>query len=213
MKHSILLVLLISGCFQPKLAEHLACGPDGACPPGQTCGIDSLCHREGEPATLDSGVTQDSATGVDAPPGDAATDAMVDAAPVGCQSNADCPAPDPCTQPGTCNLGTHVCAFTPVSCTQLDSDCAVGVCDPTNGACTAMPRNENQSCGAGMTCGAFGQCSGFSDACDESGTQSRTCTNNTCHAGACVGTTMTDTASCMRGATDQIGRATGREKE
>lgn len=193
---ALVVVLFLSGCFNPKLAERLACGPGGACPPGQTCGADLVCHRPGEAIPDAPGGARDGAPGT-------ASDAKPDAAPVGCQSNVDCATPpDPCSQAGTCDLGTHLCTFPAVTCTQLDSECAVGACDPTNGACVAMPRNENASCGAGTTCGAFGVCGGFADTCDESGTQSRSCTVNACHAGACVGTPMTDSASCTRASTD-----------
>ena len=207
------ILCVIAGCFRPKLAEHLACGADGSCPPGQACGADQRCHGPGDTVADATIALHDGAVDATAdathvlPP-----DASIDAPPVGCQNNADCATPpDPCSLAGSCNHATHMCTFPPVTCTQLDSDCAVGVCDSTNGTCVAMARNESNSCGAGTTCGAFGQCGGFADACDENGSQSRTCTVNTCHAGACVGTMMTDTAACQRGSTD--GAACGTQSE
>jgi len=200
---------LAAGCFDPKLAADLACGPGGACPPGQACAADGRCHAPGDrPIDAPGGDPADASRGdsADARPDaapDAQADAMPDAAPFGCQGNDDCAVPpDLCSQAGTCDLATHVCSFPPVTCTQLDSDCAQGVCDLASGACVAMPRNEDASCGAGTVCDPFGPCGGFSDVCDESGTQSRTCMVNTCHAGACTGATMADTAACQRASTD-----------
>jgi hypothetical protein len=203
------LAVLVAGCFNPRFGERLACGPDGECPPGQTCAADGLCHAPGDPIPdAPSGAHADApradAPIADAPVADARPDAAPpDAPPVGCQGNPDCATPpDLCSMAGTCNLATHTCSYPPVVCTQLDSDCAKGVCDPSNGTCVAMARNENASCGAGTVCGPFGTCGGFADACAESGVQSRACTVNTCHAGACTGASTTDTASCVRGSTD-----------
>jgi hypothetical protein len=60
--------------------------------------------------------------------------------------------------------------------------------------------NQGEPCGDGvLACGAFSSCGGFADACDESGTQSRSCTDSTCQAGVCVkGDAYTDSRSCQR---------------
>jgi hypothetical protein len=200
-----LIAAALAGCFSPSFADHLACGPGGACPPGRTC-VDAICRAPDElvidaPVVVDDPIGADAAA-ADAAAADAAPDARPDAAPVGCQGDPDCATPpDKCSTAGTCDLGTHMCRFPAVSCTQLDGDCTVGACDPGSGACVAMPRHEGNSCGAGTSCGPFGPC-GFADACAENGTQSRACTSHTCHAGACVGASTTDTAACQRGSTD-----------
>lgn len=51
---------------------------------------------------------------------------------------------------------------------------------------------------ASTTCGSYGSCGGFSSTCAESGTQSRTCTDYTCNAGACTGANRTESQACTR---------------
>ena len=59
-------------------------------------------------------------------------------------------------------------------------------------------RNTNgDSCGA-TSCTGFGGCGGFDTTCDESGTQSRTCTDYTCNAGSCRSNARTESQSCGR---------------
>jgi len=39
-----LAIVVLAGCFDPKLAAHLKCAqPDNWCPPSQTCGADGFC--------------------------------------------------------------------------------------------------------------------------------------------------------------------------
>jgi hypothetical protein len=140
----------------------------------------AACGPVRDPAVNDGGGTHDSSTQE-------------------CQADMDCATPpDRCSMPGTCDLETHRCEFPSVACPQFDSDCTIGTCDLTNGACVAMPRNEGASCGSGIVCGQFGTCGGFADVCAENGKQSRTCTANTCQAGMCVGMTTTEVADCQR---------------
>ena len=75
---------------------------------------------------------------------------------------------DPCVDgPFVCTSGA--CTGTPVSCSNLDSDCAVGLCDE-NGACQADPLPDDSFC---------------SD--DDDGTVS-----DGCAGGSCVGTLIGD---------------------
>jgi len=40
----VLAILVLAGCFDPKLTAHLPCAqPDNWCPPPQTCGADQFC--------------------------------------------------------------------------------------------------------------------------------------------------------------------------
>jgi hypothetical protein len=57
---------------------------------------------------------------------------------------------------------------------------------------------DGNSCGPDQ-CGAFGLCSNFSDVCDESGTQTRTCNPQVCGGGACgLGGGYTEMQDCTR---------------
>jgi hypothetical protein len=131
--------------------------------------------------------------------GEAVADAgEPDATPVACDGPEDCDSPDdPCLLPGTCE--DSVCHFPQVDCSELDSECTRGVCDD-EGECQARNIRQDMECGDGiMSCGAFGACGGFADMCDESGSESRSCTDSTCQSGACVtGAVYTDTRGCSR---------------
>lgn len=175
MKRSIILLALVSGCFNPKFKEQLACGANGECPPGRTCGADMMCHA-----------------------GDASVDVMPDAPPVACNVDADClNAPDACTVNGVCDTTQHLCVYQPRDCSAMADECNDGGCDAQAG-CVKVPANENLACGQGNVCGTFGACGSFSSTCDSSGTQSRTCTMYTCQAGACTGNQYNDSQTCSR---------------
>jgi len=121
-----------------------------------------------------------------------------DATPVDCDGPEDCMNPDdPCLLPGTCEDNT--CHFPAKDCSDLDGECSRGVC-ADNGECEARPIRQDMACGDGiMDCGGFSACGEFADTCDESGTQSRACTDSTCQAGACVtGGAYLDIRSCQR---------------
>ena len=120
-----------------------------------------------------------------------------DATPVACDGPEDCMNPDdPCLEPGTCE--DSVCHFTAKDCSEFDSDCTAGIC--RDGTCESKVVREAMPCGAGeMDCGAFGACGGFADTCDESGTQTRSCTDSTCQSGECVtGAAYDDSRGCSR---------------
>jgi hypothetical protein len=174
---------ILSGCFNPRPAANLLCGPAGECPSGQTCGLDGRCHAA------------DAVT-------DAPVDSPPDAPPVACQSDMDCRTPpDTCSTQGTCNLASFTCTFPAVDCSSMTDECNLGVCDVSAGGCMARPRNEGNACGAGTECGPFGACGGFDATCDNSGTQMRACTDHTCSAGTCTATPRNDVASCVRDTT------------
>jgi hypothetical protein len=120
-----------------------------------------------------------------------------DATPVACDGPEDCANPDdPCLEPGTCE--EKVCHFETMNCSELDGECTVGIC--RDGECEPKAIKQDQACGSGlMDCGAFGVCGAFADVCDESGSESRSCTDSTCQAGECVtGAPYTDSRGCTR---------------
>lgn len=182
-----IVVALAAACFNPSFKEDIACGTGDACPPGLSC-VDGVCRGGG-------GV-------IDAPSEDvidARVDATVDAAPVACTGDEQCQSPpSPCHRPGTCDVGAGVCVFGAVDCSSLDGECSVGVCQAATGSCVAEPINQGNACGAGPSCGTFSPCAGFEATCDASGTQSRTCTRNTCQAGTCTAESFTESAACSR---------------
>lgn len=86
--------------------------------------------------------------------------------------------------------------------------CTDQVC--SGGTCRGMPRTESagclrptdgMSCGA-TTCGPFGSCGGFADACSLDGTQNRTCTDYVCSGGGCGASMRNESQGCSRGSTD-----------
>jgi hypothetical protein len=87
--------------------------------------------------------------------------------------------------------------------------CTDYVC--SGGGCGTSMRSESQGCSRGSTdgnacggtsCGGWGPCEGFADACATNGTQSRTCTDYLCSGGGCGMTNRTETQACTRGSTD-----------
>jgi hypothetical protein len=185
------LAIAVITCFNPHPAANLMCGPADECPPGQTCGLDGLCHT--------TGTTVPDASPSDGTPIDAAVDAPPDVPMVQCQGDMDClTPPDVCSKPGTCNLVSHTCDFGAVDCSSKNDDCNVGVCDLGTGSCVASARNEGNTCGAGTACGPFGPCGDFSSVCDGSGTQTRPCTDHTCRSGACMASARNEMATCTR---------------
>jgi len=180
MIYRFVLLFALTGCFNPKFKEQIACGPAGECPHGTTCQTDGKCH--GADPTPD---------GNGGP-----IDARPDAAPVGCQQTSDCATPpDLCSRPGTCDLGTHTCTFPAVDCSGQADTCNDAACDPAIG-CMAVPAHDTATCAATTCDPQFGPCGGFANTCDSTGTHSRNCTNFTCQSGNCVGTGAVDTQAC-----------------
>ena len=130
-------------------------------------------------------------------------------------SSTDCP-DDAVSPAGTvCREGTLGCDVDE-TCTGASRDCpddalvaagttcreAAGPCDAAEtctGADPGCPPDayvaNGTSCGA-TSCGSWGTCGGFSDACDSTGTRSRSCTDRACSSGACVNASRTETGTC-----------------
>jgi hypothetical protein len=80
--------------------------------------------------------------------------------------------------------------------------CGSGTCRPSTSTETqACSRNTGGVSCAATSYGGWGACSGFSDTCDESGTQGRTVTTYACSAGACQPSSYTDVQACVRSTT------------
>jgi len=122
-----------------------------------------------------------------------------------------CPA-DGWTSDGT-SCGTSTCGSWDVcggfsgTCGQTGSQsrsCTDAVCG--GGTCGTATRTETQtctrttdgvSCGT-ASCGSWGACGGFADVCDQTGTQTRSCTAPVCAGGACGSATTTESQACSR---------------
>jgi len=100
----------------------------------------------------------------------------------GLPDGTPCDDADPCTVNTTCQAG--YCAGLPKDCSVFDTDCTVGVCNATSGACLASPANEGGGCDD-------------LDACTSS---------DTCQSGVCAGTLI---PSCVQGGADCTGKADG----
>jgi hypothetical protein len=122
-----------------------------------------------------------------------------DAGPA-CISSAECATPPSlCKLPGTCDPDSNTCVYPSVDCSSEGDQCNNGVCDGATGNCVQAPAFEGEDCGGVTTCGGFSGCEfDPADVCDEAGTKSRTCTDFTCQAGACVGADRNEEEACSR---------------
>ncbi len=81
--------------------------------------------------------------------------------------------------------------FTPV--------CSAGGCSTvTSSESRSCTRSTNGSSCGSVTTGSWGPCGGFSNVCDQTGTQSRTITTPTCQSGSCNNVNSTENRSCSR---------------
>jgi hypothetical protein len=71
--------LVLGACFSPQAAKGVPCGENGACPSGQTCGLDNICGG--------------SIVADDAPLGDAPSEGAGDDAPIDAMIDARIDAP------------------------------------------------------------------------------------------------------------------------
>jgi hypothetical protein len=77
--------------------------------------------------------------------------------------------------------------------------CSAGVCETAVTSQTQACARDTDGVGCGATtCDAFGSCGGYTSTCDETGTQSRTCTDRVCSAGSCAGVARSESQSCTR---------------
>jgi hypothetical protein len=120
----------------------------------------------------------------------------------GCTSDANCPAQMTGAWSG-CGGFSGLCGNDGSQSRMVRTfSCMAGSCVSVDStqmqACTRD--TTGMSCG-GASCDGFGGCSGFSEPCGTSGSQSRTCYNPVCSGGACTNSAYTDTQGCGR-ATD-----------
>ena len=80
--------------------------------------------------------------------------------------------------------------------------CAAGSCATASMTETRACLRETDGSACGSTSyGSWSRCSGFTDVCDESGSQTRSVSVPVCTAGSCSSVTSTETRSCSRSTT------------
>lgn len=102
-------------------------------------------------------------------------------APAARPDGTGCDDGDPCTTGDACAAGA--CTGAPLDCSAMDRPCAMGVCNPSTGACEAMVSPDGASCEDGALCTS----------------------GDTCVGGTCVGTAVDCSAAsggCNMGACD-----------
>ncbi len=112
---------------------------------------------------------------------------------------------------GECDVA-ETCTGTGASCPADGFRASGAACSSDNNACTGDVCNGSGTCThplapVGTTCaspsfGGWGSCGGFSDTCDEAGSQSRAVTTYACtSSGTCAATNTSETQACSRSTT------------
>lgn len=121
----------------------------------------------------------------------------------GCATDSDCPA-DSVGSYGACGSFSDGCDETGRQSRSTTSfSCSAGSCLRADGsedrACART--TDSDSCGDPIV-GAWDACSGFSGACGESGTQTRSVTTPSCASGSCDMVVSNEMRSCSRSTND-----------
>ncbi len=142
----------VDRCRADTGCTHLQ-APDGApCPDGDLCNGDEVCEagtcKAGAPLDCDDGevCTEDSCD---------ATDGCAHAA---VEDGAACDDGDACTTTGICAGGA--CEPGPPVLCPDDGPCTEGVCDPSTGTCSVVPRPPGAPCPDGDFCNGEELCDG-----------------------------------------------------
>jgi len=153
-------------CETAPVLDGTPCDDDNLCTDNDLCSV-GVCA--GGQAVDCSGLDDDCILGVCNP-----VSGACEAQPY--NEGLSCNDADLCTTGDVCTAG--VCGGTLVSCSFLDDDCNVGVCNPGSGACVLQSVNEggvcddgdlcteNDSCSAGFCSGGPVDCSGLDDSCN-----------------------------------------------
>jgi len=186
-------------CSTPTKANGVACDDGKACTTPDTCQA-GVC---GGPARVCSDGIACTVDGCSEPGG-----CTFDSTGCGCAKDADCNDNNGCTLNDTCNLTTLQCnPKTPVDCSNLTDGCNTGTCNPANGTCSAVPKQNGTGCSDGNACTLSdtcqaGVCRGTPvvctalDQCHVVGT----CSNGTCSNPAKMdGTGCNDSNACTTG--------------
>ncbi len=142
-----------------------------------TCAADQTCSTEA--CSMDTGLCEASAINEMQMCG-----ATICGAFTACQFDAA----NSCDETGT---QSQICT---------DFECSGGSCEGTDRTemQTCSRSTTGMVCGGGTTCEDFGACVYNSGVCDESGTETRVCTDRTCGSGVCNAIPRTDSQACSR---------------
>lgn len=144
-------------CSCAGQADGAQCDDADPCTTVDTC-QDEICVGGGE---LDCGDLDDACNvgACDRDTGECVAVAVLPGTP--------CDDEDPCTLDDACNAG--VCAGAPLDCSELDTNCGVGVCEG-EGECAVQPVEDGTACTNGDACVlgeecTAGVCGGGADQC------------------------------------------------
>ncbi len=148
-----------------------ACEPGGAlCDDGDLCTVDDVCVDGAcVGAPRDCSAFDDTCT-------EGACDPVTgECYAASANDGTTCDDGNPCTDDDFCSNG--VCAGYAADCSDLDTECTTGVCNPATGACEAVASNEGgacsdenlctiaDACSSGLCVGEPVDCSSLDDAC------------------------------------------------
>lgn len=122
-----------------------------------------------------------------------------------CDDGNPCTTGDTCTTSGTCQGGSTK------DCSQLDTQCATGVCKESAGGCTTTPKSSSTSCDDGDPCTVDDTCDG-NGSCTAGDPKDCSSLDTACQVGVCNtsaggcttenrpdGTQCGDSKSCQNG--------------
>ncbi|ACY13586.1 hypothetical protein Hoch_0985 [Haliangium ochraceum DSM 14365] len=166
------LVATTASCFNPLVAEGVACSDEGECPSSQSCDpVDNRCYSELSARDPDAGPDSGQRDArIDPPPADAAPDASPDAG--GCRGDIDCDDGFKCDlENGVCERPIASCQNQTLDGEETDTDCGGPDCpacapgdscllarDCASGLCGGDQRCVAPQCGDGLVNQATEQC-------------------------------------------------------
>jgi len=199
-------------CDRPEKLDGTACDD------GLFCTTEDACESG---ACVGASVACDD--GVDCTT-DACSEALggcaADRSACACSDDGDCDDDNPCNGVETCGAALTCVAGSAVDCSASGDACHTGSCDPTSGACVALPKPNGTTCNDGDACTRSDACQ--AGAC--TGSNPVTCTaQDQCHTqGACNpqtglctspakanGTNCNDGNACTQADSCQGGTCTG----